>query len=116
MLTETNFRKHLKSDKIKFVEDSDKADFIPEPGDIFVWRTSGGGHTGVVYKYNEEKDAVWIMEAIGKLGARKPMEAYNRENGGYSKPHCTRTSIYKRNSSALIKHDGWVGYFRPVNY
>src|SRR5690606_24461460 len=30
MLTEANFRKYLRSDKIKFVPNSDKADFIPE--------------------------------------------------------------------------------------
>ncbi|MCF6350651.1 MAG: hypothetical protein L3J23_06410 [Flavobacteriaceae bacterium] len=116
MTTQVNFRKAVGSDKIEFIEGSDKSDFIPEAGDIFVWRTSAGGHTGIVYKHDEAKDAVWIMEAIGKHGARKPMEAYNRGNGGYSKPHCTRTSIYKRNSSALIKHDGWIGYFRPIDY
>ncbi|WP_062054332.1 hypothetical protein [Aquimarina longa] len=115
MTTEADFRKAIGSNKIQFVEGSDKADFIPESGDIFVWR-SGGGHTGIVYKYDEKKDAVWIMEAIGKSGARKPMEAYNRENGGYNKTWCTRTSVYKRDSSALTKHDGWKGYFRPINY
>ncbi len=113
MTTEEKFRKAIGSNKIKFVEGSKETDFVPEPGDIFVWR-SGGGHTGIVYRYEQEKDAVWIIEAIGKSGSSS--ERYNVKNGGYNGKGCTRLSVYPRISKALQQHDGWAGYFRPINY
>ncbi|MFL1897288.1 hypothetical protein ACJRPK_16410 [Aquimarina sp. 2-A2] len=127
MTTEADFRKAIGSNKVQLVEGSDKADFIPESGDIFVWRRKRvkkdkngneivkyDGHTGIVYKYEEIKDVVWILEAIGSGGASG--ESQQVKNGGHSGIDCTRTAIYNKNSKALNRHDGWVGYYRPINY
>ncbi len=124
MTTEEKFRKAIGSNKIKFVEGSKEADFVPEPGDIFVWRRKRikkgkngkdiikyDGHTGIVYKYEAAKNVVWILEAIGSGGASG--ESQQVKNGGHSGVDCTRTAIYNVNSKALNMHDGWVGYYRP---
>jgi molecular chaperone GrpE (heat shock protein) len=115
MTTQNDFRKAINSDNIDFVSGSNKSDFKPQRGDIFVWRKSNGiGHTGIVYEYDEAKDLVTILEAIGKTGAVG--ESQQVKNGGYSGKGCSRTAIYARNSGALSSHEGWKGYFRPKNY
>lgn len=115
MTTQSDFRKAINSDKIDFVSGSNKSDFKPERGDIFVWRKSNGvGHTGIVYEYDESTDLVTILEAIGRTGAVG--ESQQVKNGGYSGKGCSRTAIYMRNSGALSTHDGWKGYFRLKNY
>ncbi|QXP58105.1 CHAP domain-containing protein [Cellulophaga sp. HaHa_2_95] len=96
------------------VAGSEKSDFIPQAGDIFVWRTRKGGHTGIVHSIDGDK--VRILEAIGSYGAVSESEKYNRNNDGYEGVHCTRTSYYNRTGGALVGHDGWKGYFRPKNY
>jgi len=126
MTTQVNFRKVIGSNKIEFVEGSDKAGFIPEVGDVFVWRRKKikkengkdvvkyDGHTGIVYDYDSDKDVVTILEAIGKWGAKK--ESKQIANGGNSNKGCTRTAKYGRIDEALYSHKGWVGYFRPIKY
>ncbi|OXB14610.1 CHAP domain-containing protein [Flavobacterium reichenbachii] len=110
MTSESSFQKTLGTDKIKFVGNSQ--DFKPQAGDIFVWsRTPGDGHTGVVYKYDSTNDLVTILEAIGSSGSAD--EKTNRNNGGYTLPTCTRTSVYKTKGEALFGHTGFIGYFRP---
>lgn len=115
MTTQTNFRNAIGSTNIDFVPGSDKSDFKPQRGDIFVWRKPNGvGHTGIVYHYNPTTDLVTILEAIGSIGSAD--EATNRANGGYATKGCSRTAVYKRTGGALATHAGWKGYFRPVNY
>ncbi|REH46513.1 CHAP domain-containing protein [Tenacibaculum gallaicum] len=115
MTSEDNFRKAVGSNKIKHVEKSKENNFKPQRGDIFVWRKSNGvGHTGIVYKYDKEKDLVTILEAIGKVGSAD--EKTNKKNGGHTGTGCSRTAVYKRTGKALSSHSGWKGYFRPINY
>ncbi len=115
MTTQANFRNAIGSSNINFVPGSDKSDFKPQKGDIFVWRKSNGiGHTGIVYNYNEAKDLVTILEAIGAIGSAD--ETTNKTNGGYAGKGCSRTSVFKRTGKALASHLGWKGYFRPINY
>jgi predicted chitinase len=117
MTTQTKFRNAIGSNNINFVAGSDKADFIPQRGDIFVWRkpgVNGTGHTGIVYNYNRTKDLVTILEAIGAIGSAD--EATNKANGGFAGKGCSRTAVYKRTGGALVAHAGWKGYFRPINF
>ena len=87
MTTQSDFIKAINSDKIYFVSGSNKSDFKPERGDIFVWRKSNGvGHTGIVYEYDESTDLVTILEAIGRTGAVG--ESQQVKNGGYSGKVC----------------------------
>jgi len=79
-----------------------------KPGDIFLWRTeSGGGHVGIVKDYSN--DVVTIMEAISSSGSREE----SKYNSGACKG-CIRESKYSRLGNALVNHDGWKGYFRPI--
>jgi hypothetical protein len=118
MNNENSFRKIIDNENIDLVEGSKLSTFKPQKGDIFAWgRTkngSWGGHTGVVYEYDESNDTVTIMEAIGKSGAVGERKQVN--NGGDSETNCTRTAIYDRLGGALFGHDGWFGYYRPKNY
>lgn len=114
MTTQKDFRKAIDSENIDFVSGSDSEDFKPNRGDIFVWRTDGIGHTGIVYKYDEKNDLVTILEAIGNVGSAD--ETTNINNGGYSGKGSSRTAVYKRSGKALVRHKGWKGYFRPKNY
>lgn len=118
MTNETNFRKVIENNNIDLIEGSKTSSFKPQSGDIFAWgRSKDGswsGHTGVVYEYDEAKDTVTIMEAIGASGAVG--ERKQVKNGGYSGTKCTRTAIYDRLGGALYGHDGWFGYYRPKNY
>lgn len=89
--------------------------FIPQSGDIFVWRRSpeesppyGDGHTGVVLSYDAQNNVVEVMEALGKSGS-----ADNSRNKGAC-VQCTRLSKYSRTGNALTSHDGWIGYYRPI--
>jgi predicted chitinase len=109
MTSESSFQKALGTDKIKFVGNS--KDFKPQAGDIFVWRSGGGGHTGIVYKYDNSNDLVTILEAIGPSGSRD--NETNKKNGGYALANCTRASVYKSKGEALFAHPGFIGYFRP---
>ncbi len=70
MTNEKDFRKAIGTNNIEFVNNSLNGDFKPKKGDVFVWRTSSGGHTGIIYKYDESKDLVTILEAIGPGGSR----------------------------------------------
>jgi len=111
MVSETEFRKAIGNNNIDFAG----SNIIPQRGDIFVWRKSDGkGHTGIVYKYDEGKDLVTIIESIGSAGSAD--ETTNKNNGGETVTDCTRTSVYKRTGGALSAHIGWKGYFRPKNY
>ncbi|RFZ89975.1 DUF4280 domain-containing protein [Mucilaginibacter conchicola] len=114
MTTEKDFRKAIGSDNIDFVAGSKDKDFKPQRGDIFVWRSDGAGHTGIVYEYDAGKDVVTILEAIGSSGAVS--ESDQVKNGGYSGKGVSRTAKYTRTKGALYGHDGWCGYFRPKNY
>jgi hypothetical protein len=99
------------SDFFRFVEGSQALDFKDiSPGDIFLWRTSAGGHTGVVSSYNSVYDLVTVVEAIGSGGANE--ESLSMALDGYCKD-CIRRSVYTRTGKALASHKGWVGYLRP---
>ncbi|MGS4345365.1 hypothetical protein ACKUSY_07155 [Myroides odoratus] len=75
MTTEKDFQKAIGNTNIEHIVGSEKEDFIPERGDIFVWRGLNEktrqvrGHTGIVYKYNQKDDLVIILEAIDALGS-----------------------------------------------
>ncbi len=116
MTTEANLRKTIGSNNIDLVSGSDKQDFKPQRGDIFVWRkgAAGPGHTGIVYQYDSATDVVTILEAIGSVGAVS--ESDQVKYGGYAKTGCSRTAKYSRLKGALYGHKGWAGYFRPKNY
>lgn len=116
MTTEINFRKTIGTNNIDLISGSDQIDFKPKRGDVFVWRkgAAGPGHTGIVYKYDENTDIVTILEAIGKVGAVSEKEQV--KNGGYARAGCSRTAKYSRLKGALYGHKGWAGYFRPKNY
>ena len=46
------------------------ANYIPKPGDIFLWRR----HTGVVIEYDEQNDIVTTIEAISStVNNEKPV-------------------------------------------
>jgi hypothetical protein len=109
MTNEKDFQKGAGSENVEFVEGSDSADFTPQPGDIFVWRTEGKGHTGIVYSVDGDK--ITILEAIASGGSAQ--EKYNKANGGSEKTGVTRTAVYTQGGKALAGHTGWVGYFRP---
>jgi len=81
-----------------------------QPGDVFLWRTESGGHTGVVVSYNSTTDLVTIIEAIGESGASE--ESLSKNLTGYCKG-CIRISVYTRTGKSLAGHIGWEGYFRP---
>lgn len=114
MTTEKDFRRAIESENIDFVEGSNLESFVPQRGDIFVWRRSKDGHTGIVFDYNESTNLVTILEAIGSVGSAEEIES--ARNGGYSETGCTRTAVYNRSGAALYKHGGWIGYFRPKNF
>ena len=53
------------------------ADYIPQRGDIFLWRGESG-HTGVVIEYDEENKIVTTIEAISStINKEQPL---NEEN------------------------------------
>lgn len=116
MVDETSFNKLLEKNKnvvrVRLEPDSLEETFIPQKGDIFVWRRDdGNGHTGIVYDYKDGLDLVLILESIGSVGSAD--EATHRKYRG--KPAgFTRLSYYKRNGGALRKHAGFKGYYRPV--
>ncbi|WP_426276133.1 CHAP domain-containing protein [Chryseobacterium sp. S-02] len=114
MISEKAFRKVIGNNNIDFVAGSDGKDFTPQRGDIFVWRRSDAGHTGIVYSYDSTNDVVVILEAIGNVGAVSEKDQV--KNGGYAGTGCSRTAKYTRLKGALWGHGGWVGYFRPKNY
>ncbi len=94
--------------------DPDTYNFIPQPGDVFVWRYGDDGHTGIVKEYIAEKDQVVVMEALGNGNDQGYCSAeqnvLNKDRG------CGKTviSIYSRKGNALIRHKGWKGYYRPL--
>jgi len=110
MLNEKDFRKAVGSDRIEFVKGSNLIGFTPQKGDIFVWRTNRGGHTGIVYQVAGDK--ITILEAIGKSGSSD--ESFNTNNGGTSLKGVSRTAVYQKSGAALSRHVGWVGYYRPI--
>ena len=77
------------------------------PGDIFLWRRKDEGHVGVVKEY--DNDIVTIIEAIASGGSREE-RLYNSSTC----KGCVRESKYTRTGNALMQHDGWQGYFRPI--
>lgn len=117
MVNEKAFRKILGNENIDLVGKEES--FKPQRGDIFAWGYSTGnswnGHTGIVYKYDEKKDLVTILESVGIHGSAD--ESNNKlSNGGYNGFKVTRTAVYKRTSRALVNHKGWFGYYGPKNY
>lgn len=96
---------------LEYVVGSDQEDFKDiNPGDIFLWRTNSGGHTGIVTSFNEATDQVTILEAIGSSGSAE--ESLSQAISGYCQG-CVRKSVYSRTGNALQNHQGWKGYFRP---
>jgi surface antigen len=82
-------------DLVKFLSDDDK--FItskdePKAGDIFLWRSGGKGHTGIV-------------EKVDKDGTIHTIEAYGTNEG---------TDRFERKLTQFTNHKGWKGFFRPV--
>jgi len=82
-------------DLVNFLSDDDK--FItskdePKAGDIFLWRSDGHGHTGIVEKVDED-------------GTIHTIEAYGTKEG---------TGRFERKLSQFTNHKGWKGFFRPV--
>ena len=123
MTTEKDFQKAIGNTNIEHVVGSEKADFIPERGDIFVWRHNGEGHTGIVYAYNQVTKIVTILEAIGKSGSQD--DKFYLKQLGIDAPlveeilsfaNKTRLAYYQLKGKALQTHNGWRGYFRPKGY
>lgn len=118
MMNQVRFRKVIENNNIDLVKDSGNKEFRPERGDVFVWgylkKGEWNGHTGIVYDYDETKDIVIILEAIGSGGAVG--ESKQVANGGHAGKGCTRTAKYNRLGGALYGHSGWAGYYRPKNY
>ena len=112
MTTQEKFRTNLGTNNIDHITGSEALDFIPQAGDIFVWRKLSGGHTGIVHSVDGDK--ITILESIGHNGSSD--EDFNNNNGGYEGQNSTRTSVYSRTGGALASHSGWKGYFRPKNY
>ncbi len=112
MVSERTFQRSLGTTDLIQPPGGDQASFVPMPGDIFVWRTGKGGHTGVVYE--ADANTVTILESIGSGGSSD--ETFHRNSGGHKQKNCSRTSYYQRTGRALAGHDGWRGYFRPINY
>jgi cell wall-associated NlpC family hydrolase len=92
---------------IEYVEGSDDEEFTDiQPGDVFLWRTDGKGHVGVVKSYDGTH--VHIIEALTR-GYETSL------NGGANEPkNQVRLSKYTRTGKALQGHAGWKGYFRPI--
>jgi RHS repeat-associated protein len=91
----TNVRQMATGDLVNFLSDEDK--FItskdePKAGDIFLWRSDGQGHTGIV-------------EKVDKDGTIHTIEAYGTKEG---------TGRFERKLSQFTNHKGWKGFFRPV--
>jgi hypothetical protein len=105
MVDEETIRVAYGSDNIDYIEESknDKS-FIPQKGDIFVWRRPRDGHTGVVTGVSEDKKTIFILEAIGSSGSA--------DNKSQPKNQ-VREAQFKVGSKALSRHVGWIGYFRP---
>ncbi|MGS4344292.1 CHAP domain-containing protein [Myroides odoratus] len=123
MTTEKDFQKAIGNTNIEHIVGSEKEDFIPERGDIFVWRYNGDGHTGIVYAYDQVKKIVTILEAIGKSGSQD--DKFYLKQLGIDAPskeeilsfaEKTRLAYYPLNGKALQTHKGWKGYFRPKGY
>lgn len=120
--------------------------FIPERGDIFVWRRDkADGHTGIVYDYDRGTKKVTILEAIHKEGSQDDdyyiqqlkimgeirvktelnINVKNKSNIiAADLSGKTRIAFYQLHGAALEKHDkkrnsttkNWKGYFRPKGY
>ena len=91
----TDVRQMATGDLVNFLSDDDK--FItskdePKAGDIFLWRSDGHGHTGIVEKVDED-------------GTIHTIEAYGTKEG---------TGRFERKLSQFTNHKGWKGFFRPV--
>jgi RHS repeat-associated protein len=87
--------KHMNTSGLKsFLNNPDKfhKSQTPEVGDIFLWRNSDGGHTGIVTGVNSD-GTVEITHARGKK-------------------YGTVTETYKL--TYFTGKKGWEGYFRPV--
>lgn len=70
----------------KFITSKDE----PKAGDIFLWRSDGHGHTGIVEKVDED-------------GTIHRIEAYGTKEG---------TDRFERKLSQFTNHKGWKGFFR----
>ena len=80
---------------VTFLGDEDKfikSDDEPQPGDVFLWRSSDGGHTGIVVSYDSKTGEVETSEARGEE---------------YGSLRVTRQI------SVFTGHAGWKGFFRP---
>ena len=111
MTNEDDLQDVLDSDKIIHVLGSEDEDFVPQKGDIFVWRkpNGGGGHTGLVIGVKED-GTIQVMEAIGSSGSREE-NTFNKAQGKGK----VRESEYSAKSKALSLYGDkiWKGYFRP---
>lgn len=96
---------------IQYVNNSNKETHTDiRPGDIFLWKIDGGsGHVGVVKSYDPVADVVTVIEAISSSGSA---EERIQESGTCK--GCVRESKYTRTGKALLRHKGWLGYFRPI--
>jgi RHS repeat-associated protein len=78
------------ADEDKFIRSEDE----PQPGDIFLWRSAGEGHTGVVVSYNKKTGEVVTSEARGK--------AYG-------------SGQFTRKLKDFTGRKDWKGFYRPKN-
>jgi len=78
------------SDEDKFIRSKDE----PQPGDVFLWRSNGSGHTGIVERIDED-------------GTIHTIEAYGTNEGTIR--HQRKLSDFEKKGSA------WKGFFRPIN-
>lgn len=101
--------------------------FEPQRGDVFVWRRDkGDGHTGIVYAYDQKTKIVTILEAVTSSADMRTYVATKypylsdkekvKKEKDESEKNKTRISYYQLKGSALEKHEGWKGYFRPKQY
>jgi len=80
--------------------------YIPKRGDIFLWRRSGGGHTGVVIQYNPEKKIVTTIEAISSsVNDEKPLDVSGKEYSDKRKLLGVIKMNFSLNGNHLLGHD-----------
>ncbi|MDA3954393.1 MAG: CHAP domain-containing protein, partial [Bacteroidales bacterium] len=111
-----SFEKTQYGEKLEFIGgDKGDPDFIPKPGDVFIWsRSNTDGHTGVVFDYLPDQDQVVVIESIGN--GNEDGYCSSQQNSLNSSRGCGKVvkSTYTRKGGALYSHDGWVGYYRPL--
>ena len=82
------------------------SNYTPKRGDIFLWRRSGGGHTGVVIQYNPEKKIVTTIEAISSsVNDEKPLDVSGKEYSDKRKLLGVIKMNFSLNGNHLLGHD-----------